>query len=162
MLGGGEGGAGEPLGLVFLRQAIHEKLELILPWQDAGGQELLHQLEHGHDVPPLPQLPVDPLGRQVLRQQQGHGGEYALRRIVKILILREVLPVGVDDSLGQNFGVLLRLGPGSQVGGLPPAHVHVVVDQGEQVVAIGLCRVAEVHHGHLIAVAVPGDAAIIP
>ena len=147
---------------MFLRQAVHEELELVLARQDAGGQELLHQLEHGHDVPPLPQLPVDPFGRQVLRQQQGHGGEHALRRIIKILILREILPVGVDDGLGQNFGVLLRLGPGRQVGGLPPAHVHVVVDQSEQVVAIRAGGVAEIHHRHLVAIAVPGNATIIP
>jgi len=46
LLGGGEGGAGEPLGLVFLRQAVHEELELILAGQNAGGQQLLHQLEY--------------------------------------------------------------------------------------------------------------------
>ena len=59
LLGGGEGGAGEPLGLVFLRQAVHEELELILVGQNAGGQQLLHQLEHGYDVPPLSQHSVD-------------------------------------------------------------------------------------------------------
>ena len=67
LFGGGEGGAGEPLGLVFLRQAVHEELELILVGQNAGGQQLLHQLEHGYDVPPLSQHSVDLPGRQVLR-----------------------------------------------------------------------------------------------
>ena len=41
------------------------------------------------------------------------------------------------------------------------AHVHVVVDQGEQVVAIRAGGIAEIHHGHLIAIAVPGNTAII-
>ena len=59
--------AGEPLGLVLLRQAVHEELELILVGQNAGGQQLLHQLEHGYDVPPLSQHSVDLPGRQVLR-----------------------------------------------------------------------------------------------
>ena len=136
LLGGSEGGAGEPLGLVFLRQVVHEELELILAGQNAGGQQLLHQFEYGHDMTPLPQLPVDPFGRQILCQQQDYGGEHALRRVVKILILCKVLPIRVDDGLGQDFGVLLRLGPGGQVGGLLPAYVHVVVDQGEQVIAI--------------------------
>ena len=32
------------------------------------GGVILHQLEHGHDVPPLPQLTMDPFGRQIFRQ----------------------------------------------------------------------------------------------
>ena len=68
LLGGGKGGAGEPFGLVLLRQAVHEELELVLARKDAGGYQFLHQLEHGHDVPPLPQLTMDPFGRQIFRQ----------------------------------------------------------------------------------------------
>ena len=30
----------------LLRQAVHEELELILVGQNAGGQQLLHQLEY--------------------------------------------------------------------------------------------------------------------
>ena len=82
-------------------------------------------------MPPLPQRSVDLPGRQVLRQQQGDGGEHAFRCIVKILVLTEVLPLRVDDGLGQDLGILLRLGPGGQISRISPACVHVMVDQGE-------------------------------
>ena len=87
-------------------------------------------------MPPFPQLPVDPFGWQVLCQQQDHGGEHALRRVVKILILRKVLLIRVDDGLGEDFGVLLRLGSGGQISRISPACVHVVIDESEQVIAI--------------------------
>ena len=71
MLGGVQRRSGEPAGLVRLRQGVHEDLETILALdRPAGGQKVLHQLEHADDVPPLRSALM--LGREVLRQQQNN------------------------------------------------------------------------------------------
>jgi len=97
---GVEGGAGEPFGLVLLRQVIHEELKLVSPRYHAGSQQFLHQLEHGHDVPPLSKCSVYLLGRKVFGQQQDDCGEHTLGGIVEILVLGKALPLGIDDGLG--------------------------------------------------------------
>ena len=75
--------------------------------------------------------------RQVLCQQQDHGGEETLSSIVKKLVLSIIpLAILVHDGLGQDLGVFLRLGPGGQIFRFRPAHVHVVVDESQQVVPV--------------------------
>ena len=45
--------AGKPAGLMIRRQAIHEELKLIFPFDTAGSHQFLYELEHRHDVPLL-------------------------------------------------------------------------------------------------------------
>ena len=55
------------------------------PTSVAGRQQILHQLEHTDDVPPL--LGSLLRGRQILRQQENDCCEQSLSRIVKELVL---------------------------------------------------------------------------
>ena len=73
-----------------------------------------------------------------------------------------VITVRVDDGLGQNLGVLFRLGPCSQIAWLPSGNVHVSVDQGQQVVAIRAGGVSQVDDRDVIPIALLGNSAIVP
>ena len=67
MLGGIQGGAGEPPGFVIGGKPFHEELELVLLRITEGAQQILNQLEHRDNVT---------LFRfREFRDQQDHGGE---------------------------------------------------------------------------------------
>ena len=69
LFGGVQRRPGKPTGLVRLRQGIHKDLESILALDSfAGSQEVLHQLEHADDVPPLRCALM--LGRKIFCQKQ--------------------------------------------------------------------------------------------
>ena len=132
----GESGAGILPGLMAGGQFCHQQLEPSHALHPRGSGQVLHQMEHGDDVPPL--LRVLMGGGQVLRQQQDHSGEQALGSPVKVGVLAPVrgASLRVHDGLGQDLGVFLRLGPGRQVVRVLSCLVHVAVDEGEQVVPV--------------------------
>ena len=103
------------------------------------------------------------LRRKELRQHQNHRRQQSLRRIIEVGILSPVgsLPLRVDDGLGQDFGVLFRLGLGCNVLGILPVFVHVSVDQGQQVVSIRPGRFPEIHHRNPVSVGISGDGAVV-
>ena len=123
---------GKPPCLVIRGQLFHEDGKPVFAPYPRGSQQLLHQLEHGHDVPPL----LFSFRRQKFCQQEHHGSQQALRRIVKVGVLPVVsIAVRRYDGLGQYLGVFLRLGAGSKAaGGL--RRIHVVVNERHEVVAI--------------------------
>ena len=90
--------------------------------------------------------------RQELRQQKHHGGQQALRRIVEVGVLPVVsVAVRRHDGLGQYLGVLLRFGTGDKTAGRP-CLIHVVVDEGHEIMAIRARGVTQIHHRNMIAV----------
>ena len=90
--------------------------------------------------------------RQELRQQEHYGGQQALRRIVEIGVLPVVsVAVRRHDGLGQYLGVLLRFGTGGKTAGRP-CLIHVVVDEGHEIIAIRARGVTQIHHGNMIAI----------
>ena len=163
LLGGVKGGPSEPPGLVLQGKAAHEHLEAALALNLGGLQQVLDQLKDGDDVPPLPDRSAGLPGRQELGQQEDHGSEEPLRRVVKELVLpvAGVAAVWVDNGFGQDLGVLLRPGPCGQVVGLLSGLVHVAVDQGQEVIAVGAGGIPQVDDGHLVAVAVLGDGPVV-
>ena len=144
-----------------VRQFIHENMKACFPLSLAGGQQILHQFEHADDVPSFPRVLF--CWRQVLRQQKDDSGKQALRRVIKKCVLPVVgcVPLRVDNGLGQDLGVLLRLGAGGQVLLILTADIHVVVDEGQQVVAVRAGGVAQVDDRHLIAVALGGNGPVV-
>ena len=136
LLGAVECGACQPACLVLGRQLIHEQLKAgASPRTTRRLQQILHQLEYRHDVPPL--LRVLLIRRQKLRKQQDRGGQQALRRIVEEGVLPVVgVPLWADDGLGEDLGVLLRLCAGSEVVRLFSGNVHIAVDERQQIVAV--------------------------
>ena len=97
------------------RQLAHQELEVTLALYLAGFQQILHQLEYRHDVPPL--LRVLLIRWQKLCKQQDRGGQQALRRIVEegVLPAIAVIAIGADNGFGKDLGVLLRLGSSRKV-----------------------------------------------
>ncbi|CAN3993492.1 Crp/Fnr family transcriptional regulator, partial [Dysosmobacter welbionis] len=162
LLRSGQGRAGKPPCLMGVRQFIHENMKACFPLGLAGGQQILHQFEHADDVPPLLRGLV--CGRQVLCQQKDNGGEQALCRVIKECVLPVVrgVPLRVDDGLCKDLGVLLRLGAGGQVLLILTTDIHVVVDEGQQIVSIRASGVAQIDDRHLIAVASGGNGPVVP
>ena len=79
------------------------------------------------------------LGGQVLGHQQEHGSQKSLGTVVEksvLPILGAVAAAGVDEGLGKDLGVFLRLGLCSEVIRLCFVNVHVFVDEVEQIVSI--------------------------
>ena len=76
-----------------------------------------------------------------------------------LLDMMELIP-DVVSTVFTLVGLIL-LWRGGRGGRLLPAHVRVVVGGGERFIAIGFCGVAEPPRGHWVAVAAPGDTAII-
>ena len=110
----------------------------------------------------LPQFTVDLFGRQELRQQQDHGGQESLGGVVEEGVLPEAVPLGIDDGLGQDFGVLFRLGPGRQVIRVGRRLIHIGVGQGQKIEPVRPGGVAQVDDGHLVAVVLFRDGPIVP
>jgi len=69
--------------------------------------------------------------------------------------------VRVHDGLGQNLRVLFRPRPGRKVCRVRPADVHVAVDEREQIVAVRAGRVAQIDYGHMVAVVIFCDGAVV-
>ena len=145
------------------RKFRQQELELVLALHAAGCQELLHQLEDRDDVALLDRLAFRILGGQVFRHQQEHGGKQALGRVVEVGVLPVLgaVPGGIDQGLGEDLGILLRLGLGRQIFGVSLVDVHILVDQVEQIIAVRAGRVAQIQHGDLKAVALLGDPRIV-
>ena len=76
-------------------------------------------------------------------------------------ILGAVTAAGVDEGLGEDLGVFLRLGLCRQIIGVDLIDIHVLVDQVQQVVAVRPGGVAQIQHSDLVSVAVLGDAGIV-
>ena len=142
-------------GLVVRREGIHEDVEQGFAFHAAGGKQLLDDLENGHNV----------AFRRLteLCNQQDCRGQKSLRGIVKKLILPIARTISTrhDDGLGDNFCVLLGAGFVGQLA-LLLVQIGVFVDKVQEVKAIAFRGVAQVNDGHPVAVAVPGDACVIP
>ena len=150
LFGGIQRCTGKPPGLVYVRQSVHQKREPVFAANAGGRQQLLHQLEYGHDVSAL--CGAFAVRRQELRQQKHHGGQQALRRIVEVGVLAVVrVAVWRHDGLGQYLGVLLRFGTGGKIAGRP-CLIHVVVDEGHEIIAIRARGVTQIHHRNMIAI----------
>ena len=144
------------------RQLIHEHLEAgASPRTTRRLQQILHQLEYRHDVPPL--LRVLLVRRQKLRKQQDRGRQQALRRIVEEGVLSVVgVSLRADDGLGEDLGVLFGFGAGSEVIRLFSGYVHITVDERQQIVAVRAGGVAQVYNGDiLVAVIFFGNRAVV-
>ena len=102
---------------------------MALVFRSAGFQKILYQLEHRNDVAAL--LGILLIGRQELGQHQNDGSQQTLCGIVEesILATATVIAVWVDDSLGQDLGVLFGLGTGCKILRVFPGDVHITVDQ---------------------------------
>ena len=153
----------KPPGLMGVRQFVHQNLETVFSLcGSAGRQEVLHQLKHADDVPPL--CPCILVRGQILRQQQDHSGEQALGRVIEkgVLTVLGCIPIRVDDGLGEDLGVLLCLGTGRQILLILTTDVHIVVDERQQIVSVRSCGVPQVNDRHLIAVVLRGDGPVIP
>ena len=99
--------------------------------------------------------------RQEFRQQEHHGGQQALRRIVEVGVLPVVsVAVRRHDGLGQYLGVLLRFGACCDIT-CCLCFIHVVVDERQQVVAIRARGVTQIHHGNMIAIIPRRHCAIV-
>ena len=70
-------------------------------------------------------------------------------------------PLRVNDGLGQDLGVLFRLGLGCDILWILPIFVHIPVDQGQQVVSIRPGRFPEIHHRNPVSVGISGDGAVV-
>ena len=77
-------------------------------------------------------------GRQKFRQQQNDRGQQSLGSVIKECILTVVRAIagGVDNGFGDDLGILLRLGFGSQIVFILSVLIHVFVHQMQQVVSI--------------------------
>ena len=146
-----------------VRQRVHQDLESVFPFAGfAGSQQILHQFEYADDVASLPL--IFPGRRQVLRQQEDDGGEEALRRVIEEGVLSVVgsVPLWIHDSLGEDLGVLFRLGPRRQIGFILAADIHVVVDERQEIVSVRPCWVTQVDDRYLIAIVFGGHSSIVP
>ena len=110
-------------------EKLHELLELILVPIPARCEKLLDNFEHRHDVPFLRSTEF--------RDEKDGRGDQTFCGIVKVAVLTEAarFHAGENDGLGNDFGVLFRLGfvlyfirPGIQI--------HVLVDKVQKVVSV--------------------------
>ena len=146
-----------------VRKFVHQHLETVFAFcGSAGRQEVLHQFEHADDVSLL--CPGFLVRGQVLRQQQDHSGEQALGCVIEECVLTVLggIPIWIDDGLGKDLGILLRLGTGGKVFRILPADIHVVVDERQQIVSVRASGVSQVNDRHLIAVVPGGDSPVVP
>ena len=83
----------------------------------------------------FPKLPINFLGRQVLSQQEDHRCEQTLGGVVEkcVLAVAAAVPVRADDGLGEDLGVLFRLGPCRKVVGMLHRLIHVGVRQRQKI-----------------------------
>ena len=102
----------------------------------AGFQQILHQLEDRDDVPAFLWMLL--IWRQKLRQHQNDRSEQSLRRIIEkgVLSAIAVIAIRIDNGLGKDLGILLRLGSSRQVLGIFSCNVHIAVDQCQKVITI--------------------------
>lgn len=137
------------------REGIHEDVEQGFAFHTTRCKQLLDDLENGHDVA-LCRLTK-------LCHQQDRRGQQALRGIVEKGVLTEAGAVapGHDDGLGDDFCVLFSPGFVGQLA-LLLVQIGVFVDKVQEVKAIAFRGVAQVNDGNPVAVAVPGDACVIP
>ena len=93
---GGTGCCGRhPACLMRIRQAVYQNLKSIL--LSHGSHQLLHQFEHGHDVPLVMSRTVR---RNELRQRHDHGCQHALCCVIEVRILPAILLIAarIDDG----------------------------------------------------------------
>lgn len=83
----------------------------------------------------LPGLAVNLPGRQELCQQQDYSGKKPLGRIVekRILPVISTVTIRADDGLGEDLGVLLRLGPRRQIVWVGHRLIHVCIYQRQEI-----------------------------
>ena len=134
-------------------QKLHERGKAVFLLGVLGRlQHLLHQLEDADDVAALRWIGVR--GREILREHQHDRREQALGGVIEKRVLPVLgrVAVGVDDGLGKQLRVLLRLCAVRKVVRVCPRLIHVGVDERQQVVAIRARGIAEVDHGDVVAV----------
>ena len=134
---------------------INELLELIFPFLLGRGKQLLDDFKHGHDVT-LFRFAKFRHQKDSFRQQPFGG-------VIEICVLSKarLIHAGQDDGLGDNFCVLLRPGFVGQLA-LLLVQIGVFVDKVQEIKAIAFRGVAQVNNGNPVAVAVPGDACVVP
>ena len=71
------------------------------------------------------------------------------------------LTAGIDDGLGKDLGVLFRLRPRRNILCVLSRHVHIPVDQCQQIAAVGAGGVSQVDDRHMVAVIFLGYGAIV-
>ena len=126
-----------------IRQTVHQYLKSSL--LSHGGHQLFHQLEHRHDMPLVMACAVR---RNELGQRHDHGCQHTLRCVIEVRVLPAILLVAtrINNGLGQDLCVLFRRSPRLQVVRMFAGHVHVAVDQRQQVVAIRARWIAQIDH----------------
>ena len=129
---------------MVIRKEAHQRLKTIPPPASGiGGKEILNQLKHRYNVADIRLVFAR---RQILGQQQRDRGHQALGRFVEIAVLPVLSSVarGVDNGFGQDLGVLLcRCRIVYRVRKFPE-QIHVVIDQGQQIVSIRMHRIPQV------------------
>ena len=126
-----------------IRQAVYQNLKSIL--LSHGSHQLLHQFEHGHDVPLV-------MSRTVrwdkLRQRHDHGCQHTLCCVIEVRVLSTILLVAarIDDGFGEDLRIFFCIRPCCKVVRMFAGYVHIAVDQRHQVVSIRADRVAQVDH----------------
>ena len=143
-------------------QLIHQKLKPALALDTGRLQQILHQFEHRHDVPALGGALR--CGRQELGKEQNGCREQSFCRIIEKGVLPIVggVALGVDNGLGEDLGVLLRLGSGGEVIRLRSGDVHIAVDQSQQIIAVRAGGVSQIDHRHIVAVIFLRNRAVVP
>ena len=109
-------------------------------------------------------LPASHGGRQELREKQDDRRHESLGCVVKegVLSVLRCVPVRADDGLGEDLGILLRLGSCSKIFRMLPADVHVVVDERQQVEPVRAGRISEIDDRNLVIVIIRCHGAVIP
>ena len=126
-----------------IRQAVYQNLKSILLAH--GSHQLLHQFEHGHDVPLV-------MSRAVrwdkLRQRHDHGCQHTLCCVIEVRVLSTILLVAarIDDGFGEDLRIFFCIRPCCKVIRMLTRHVHIAVDQRHQIVSIRADRVAQIDH----------------
>ena len=69
--------------------------------------------------------------------------------------------IGADDRLGEDLGILFRLGFCGNIFRLFHRNIHVLIDQCEEIVSIRLCGITQIDHRYLVAVAFRSNGAIV-
>ena len=135
-------------------EKLHKLLELILVPIPARCEKFLNNLEHRHDV--------SFLRLTEFRDEENGRRDQTFCGIVEVAVLTEAarFHAGENDGLGDDLGVLFRLGfvlyfirPGIQI--------HVLVDKVQKVVSVRAHGIAQVNDRNVIAIILGGDRAVV-
>ena len=147
-----------PACLMRIWQAVYQYLKSILLAH--RSHQLLHQFEHGHDVPLV--MPRTVRWNE-LRQRHDHGCQHALCCVIEVRVLSAILLVAarIDDGFSQHLCVLFRICPRLQVVRMLTRNVHVAVNQRHQIVSIRARRISKIDHRDVVAVILLCDSSAV-